>query len=66
MGSTVARYKTKVELKRWVGLGVISDNLVNIGRVIHLVGCVHALPLHYAGAVEGFARHAQPSGPGRT
>jgi IS5 family transposase len=28
------RYKTEVGMQRWVGLGVISDNLVNIGREI--------------------------------
>jgi Transposase domain (DUF772)/Transposase DDE domain len=28
------RYKTEVGMQRWVGLGVISDNLVNIGRVM--------------------------------
>jgi IS5 family transposase len=27
-------YKTEVGMQRWVGLGVISDNLVNIGRVM--------------------------------
>jgi IS5 family transposase len=28
------RYKTEVGMQRWVALGVISDNLVNIGRVM--------------------------------
>jgi len=28
------RYKTEVGMQRWVGLGVISDNLVNIGRAM--------------------------------
>jgi len=28
------RYKTEAGMQRWVGLGVISDNLVNIGRVM--------------------------------
>jgi IS5 family transposase len=28
------RYKTEVGMQRWVGLGVISDNLVNIGRMM--------------------------------
>jgi IS5 family transposase len=28
------RYKTEVGMQRWVGLGVISDNLVNIGRTM--------------------------------
>ena len=28
------RYKTEVRMQRWVGLGVISDNLVNMGRVM--------------------------------
>jgi transposase, IS5 family len=32
MGSTAARYKGEAGTKRWVGLGVIADNLVNIGR----------------------------------
>jgi IS5 family transposase len=29
------RYKTEVGMQRWVGLGVISDNLVNIGRMMN-------------------------------
>jgi transposase, IS5 family len=28
------RYKTDIGMQRWVGLGVISDNLVNIGRMM--------------------------------
>jgi IS5 family transposase len=28
------RYKSEVGMQRWVGLGVISDNLVNIGRTM--------------------------------
>jgi IS5 family transposase len=28
------RYKTEAGMQRWVGLGVICDNLVNIGRVM--------------------------------
>ena len=28
------RYKTEIGMQRWVGLGVISDNLVNIGRAM--------------------------------
>jgi hypothetical protein len=28
------RYKTEVGMQRWVGLGVISDNLLNIGRAM--------------------------------
>jgi IS5 family transposase len=28
------RYKTDSGMQRWVGLGVISDNLVNIGRAM--------------------------------
>jgi IS5 family transposase len=34
MGLTVARYKGDAGMKRWVGLGVIADNLINIGRAI--------------------------------
>jgi transposase, IS5 family len=33
-GLNRCRYKTEVGMQRWVGLGVISDNLVNIGRVM--------------------------------
>ena len=29
------RYKGEDGMKRWVGLGVISDNLINIGRAIN-------------------------------
>jgi IS5 family transposase len=28
------RYKGDDGMRRWVGLGVISDNLLNIGRVM--------------------------------
>ena len=28
------RYKGAVGMKRWVGLGVVADNLINIGRVL--------------------------------
>jgi transposase, IS5 family len=31
-GLTRCRYKGEVGMQRWVGLGVIADNLVNIGR----------------------------------
>jgi IS5 family transposase len=34
-GLNRCRYKTEIGMQRWVGLGVISDNLVNIGRVIN-------------------------------
>jgi IS5 family transposase len=28
------RYKGDARMKRWVGLGVIADNVVNIGRTL--------------------------------
>ena len=28
------RYKGAVGMKRWIGLGVVADNLINIGRVL--------------------------------
>jgi hypothetical protein len=31
-GLNRCRYKGETGMKRWVGLGVIADNLVNIGR----------------------------------
>jgi IS5 family transposase len=34
-GLTRCRYKGEVGMQRWVGLGVIADNLVNIGRAMH-------------------------------
>ena len=34
-GLNRCRYKTEIGMQRWVGLGVISDNLVNIGRVMN-------------------------------
>ena len=33
-GLSRCQYKTEVGMERWVGLGVISDNLVNIGRAM--------------------------------
>jgi hypothetical protein len=33
-GLSRCRYKTDVGKQRWVGLGVISDDPVNIGRVM--------------------------------
>jgi IS5 family transposase len=33
-GLNRCRYKTDVGMQRWVALGVISDNLLNIGRVM--------------------------------
>ena len=29
-----SRYRGTAGMKRWVGLGVVADNLVNIGRVM--------------------------------
>jgi IS5 family transposase len=29
------RYKGDIGMNRWVGLGVIADNVVNIDRAIH-------------------------------
>jgi IS5 family transposase len=34
-GLNRCRYKGEAGMKRWVGLGVISDNLINIGRAIN-------------------------------
>src|ERR1700681_3008876 len=49
-----SRYKGDAGMKRWVGLGVIADNLINIGRVMAkepapypfpvLVNSLHTLP----------------------
>jgi transposase, IS5 family len=33
-GLNRCRYKNEVGMQRWVGLGVISDNLLNIGRAM--------------------------------
>jgi transposase, IS5 family len=33
-GLNRCRYKGDTEMRRWVGLGVIADNLVNIGRAM--------------------------------
>jgi transposase, IS5 family len=35
-GLNRSRYKGTAGMKRWVGLGVISDNLINIGRALAL------------------------------
>jgi transposase, IS5 family len=34
-GLNRCRYKGENGMKRWVGLGVISDNLINLGRAMH-------------------------------
>jgi transposase, IS5 family len=34
-GLNRCRYKGEDGMKRWVGLGIIADNLINIGRVLH-------------------------------
>lgn len=34
-GLNRCRYKGSAGMKRWVGLGVISDNLINIGRALY-------------------------------
>ena len=34
-GLNRCRYKGEAGMKRWVGLGVISDNLINIGRAMN-------------------------------
>jgi IS5 family transposase len=34
-GLTRCRYKGEVGMQRWVELGVIANNLVNIGRAMH-------------------------------
>ena len=33
------RYKGSSGMKRWVGLGVVADNLINIGRVMEKQSC---------------------------
>ena len=33
-GLNRSRYKDEAGMKRWVGLGVIADNLINIGRAM--------------------------------
>ena len=33
-GLNRCRYKGPAGMKRWVGLAVISDNLINIGRAL--------------------------------
>jgi IS5 family transposase len=35
-GLNRCRYKGETGMKRWVGLGVIADNLVNIGREMEI------------------------------
>ena len=34
-GLTRCRYRGDAGMRRWVGLGVIADNIINIGRAIH-------------------------------
>jgi IS5 family transposase len=33
-GLSRCRYKGEAGMKRWVGLGVVADNLLNIGRAL--------------------------------
>jgi IS5 family transposase len=33
-GLNRCRYKGEAGMQRWVGLGVIADNLINIGRAL--------------------------------
>jgi IS5 family transposase len=33
-GLTGSRYKDEAGMKQWVGLGIIADDLINIGRVM--------------------------------
>jgi IS5 family transposase len=33
-GLNRSRYKNQAGMKRWVGLGIIADNLINIGRAM--------------------------------
>src|SRR5215468_405118 len=37
-GLNCCRYRGDVGIKRWVGLGVLADNLINIGRAIQFAG----------------------------
>ena len=34
-GLNRCRYRGEIGMRRWVGLGVIADNVINIGRAIH-------------------------------
>jgi len=47
------RYKGDDGMQRWVGLGVISDNLVNIGRA-----WANKLPLKFS---QSSSRSSQPA-----
>ena len=39
-GFNRCRYKGYVGMNRWVGLGVIADNVVNIGRALERQGLI--------------------------
>ena len=39
-GLSRCRYRGVEGMKRWVGLGVIADNLINIGNALAVVPCV--------------------------
>jgi hypothetical protein len=39
------RYKGYVGMHRWVGLGVIADNLINIGHVMEKQQVMQTFPL---------------------
>jgi transposase, IS5 family len=38
-GLNRCRYTGEVGMQRWIGLGIIADNLVNIGRALHKQAC---------------------------
>jgi len=44
-GLNRCRYRGDAGMKRWVGLGVIADNLINIGRIL---ACAWRIRIHAA------------------
>ena len=52
------RYRGYVGINRWVGLGVIADNVINIGRAIER----RAVPNHSSIATLGKPRRSSPAG----
>ncbi len=57
-GLNRCRYKGEVGMKRWVGFGVIADNLVNIGRAMGK----QTAPLRLASTIRSSGPLATPAG----
>ena len=60
-GLNRSRYKGDAGMKRWVGLGVIADNLLNISRVMAKQPAPYSLPAQ-SHLLHAFPRGDRPAG----